>query len=68
MQPGLCADDVLNREKLIAYHDDYAKVMSKYGLQRGVRARKHDIFLQRSITVIWKRENEVLGNRRATTS
>ena len=33
----LCADDVLNREKLIAYHDDYAKVMGKYGLQRGVR-------------------------------
>lgn len=33
----LCADDVLNREKLVAYHDDYAKVMSKYGLQRGVR-------------------------------
>ena len=32
----LCADDVLNREKLVAYHDDYAKVMSKYGLQRGV--------------------------------
>lgn len=33
----LCADDVLNRAKLIAYHDDYAKVMAKYGLQRGVR-------------------------------
>lgn len=33
----LCADDVLSREKLVAYHDDYAKVMSKYGLQRGVR-------------------------------
>ena len=26
-----------SREKLVAYHDDYAKVMSKYGLQRGVR-------------------------------
>lgn len=33
----LCADDVLTREKLIAYHDSYAKVMAKYGLQRGVR-------------------------------
>ena len=33
----LCADDVLNRTRLIAYHDDYAKVMAKYGLQRGVR-------------------------------
>lgn len=33
----LCADDVLNREKLVAYHDDYAKVMERYGLQRGVR-------------------------------
>lgn len=29
----LCADDVLNRDKLVAYHDDYAKVMQKYGLQ-----------------------------------
>lgn len=33
----LCADDVLNRTRLIAYHDDYARVMVKYGLQRGVR-------------------------------
>ena len=33
----LCADDVLNRDKLVAYHDDYAKAMQKYGLQRGVR-------------------------------
>lgn len=33
----LCADDVLNRDKLVTYHDDYAKVMQKYGLQRGVR-------------------------------
>lgn len=33
----LCADDLLNREKLVAYHDDYAKVMERYGLQRGVR-------------------------------
>mgnify|MGYP000152656413 FL=1 len=33
----LCADDVLNRDKLIGYHDDYAKIMDKYGLRRGVR-------------------------------
>ena len=33
----LCADDVLTREKLVTYHDSYAKVMEKYGLQRGVR-------------------------------
>lgn len=33
----LCADDVLTREKMIAYHDSYAKSMEKYGLQRGVR-------------------------------
>lgn len=33
----LCADDLLNREKLVAYHDDYAKVMERYGLQCGVR-------------------------------
>lgn len=33
----LCADDVLNRDRLITYHDDYAKVMAKYGLQRGIR-------------------------------
>lgn len=33
----LCADDVLTREKLVAYHDCCAKAMEKYGLQRGVR-------------------------------
>ncbi len=33
----LCADDVLTREKLVAYHDSYTKAMEKYGLQRGVR-------------------------------
>ena len=33
----LCADDVLTREKLVAYHDSYADAMAKYGLQRGVR-------------------------------
>lgn len=33
----LCADDVLTREKLTAYHDSYAEAMAKYGLQRGIR-------------------------------
>ena len=32
----LCADDVLTREKLSAYHDSYAEAMAKYGLQRGI--------------------------------
>lgn len=32
----LCADDVLNRDTMIAFHDSYAKLMEKYGLQRGV--------------------------------
>lgn len=30
-------DDVLTREKLVTYHDSYARVMEKYGLQRSVR-------------------------------
>ncbi len=33
----LCADDLLTRERLAAYHDSYAAVMAKYGLQRGIR-------------------------------
>lgn len=33
----LCADDLFNRQTLIAYHDNNARVMAKYGLQRGVR-------------------------------
>ena len=33
----LCADDLLTRERLVAYHDSYATAMAKYGLQRGVR-------------------------------
>lgn len=33
----LCADDLLNRQKLIDYHDSYATVMMEYGLKRGVR-------------------------------
>ena len=33
----LCADDLFNRQTLIAYHDNYARVMTKFGLQRGVQ-------------------------------
>ena len=33
----LCADDLLTRERLVAYHDSYATAMAKYGLQRGIR-------------------------------
>ena len=36
----LCADDLLTRERLVAYHDSYAAAMAKYGLQRGVRGSK----------------------------
>lgn len=32
----LCADDVLTREKLVAFLDSYAKAKEKYGLQRDV--------------------------------
>lgn len=28
----LCADGVLTREKLVTYHDSYAKAIEKYGL------------------------------------
>lgn len=33
----LCADDVMARDKLIQYQDNYAAAMAKYGLERGVR-------------------------------
>lgn len=33
----LCADDMLNRQKLEQYHDTYADAMARYGLQRGIR-------------------------------
>ena len=33
----LCADGLLTRERMVAYHDSYAKAMAKYGLQRGIR-------------------------------
>ena len=48
----LCADDVLTREKLSAYHDSYAEAMAKYGLQRGIVARRHGIPPPPNITVI----------------
>lgn len=36
-RPRLCADDVMARDKLVAYQDTYAEAMGKYGLQRGVK-------------------------------
>lgn len=33
----LCADDVLTRDKMVAYHNGYSAIMEKYGLQRGER-------------------------------
>lgn len=59
----LCADDLFNRQTLIAYHDNYASVMAKYGLQRGVRGSeaRHTSTTQyyrdmkkRTMPLIWK--------------
>ena len=57
----LCADDVLNRDKMTSYHDSYAEALSKYGLKRGVRgsdARHTTAQYYRNI----KRETERLQN------
>lgn len=59
----LCADDLFNRQTLIAYHDNYARVMAQYGLQRGVRGSeaRHTSTTQyyrdmkkRTMPLIWK--------------
>lgn len=34
----LCANDVLTHEKLVSYHNSYAKEMQKYGLLHGIRS------------------------------
>lgn len=47
----LCADDVLNRDTMVAFHDSYAKTMEKYGLQHGVYGSEAPILQQPSITV-----------------
>lgn len=56
----LCADDLFNRQTLIAYHDNYARVMAKYGLQRGVRGSeaRHTTTMQYYRDL--KKKNEVL--------
>ena len=36
-RPRLCADDVVTRKNLDSCHDEYALVMAKYGLQRGIK-------------------------------
>lgn len=56
----LCADDLFNRQTLVAYHDNYARVMAKYGLQRGVRGSeaRHTTTMQYYRDL--KKKNEVL--------
>ena len=56
----LCADDLFNRQTLVAYHDNYARVMAKYGLQRGVRGSeaRHTTTMQYYREL--KKKNEVL--------
>ena len=56
----LCADDLFNRQTLISYHDNYVRVMAKYGLQRGVRGSeaRHTTTMQYYRDL--KKKNEVL--------
>ena len=56
----MCADDLFNRQTLVAYHDNYARVMAKYGLQRGVRGSeaRHTTTMQYYRDL--KKKNEVL--------
>ena len=56
----LCADQMFNRQTLVAYHDNYARVMAKYGLQRGVRGSeaRHTTTMQYYRDL--KKKNEVL--------
>ena len=56
----LCADDLFNRQTLVAYHDNYARVMTKYGLQRGVRGSeaRHTTTMQYYRDL--KKKNEIL--------
>ena len=58
----LCADDVLNRDKMVGYHDSYAEAMGKYGLKRGVRGSdaRHTSTAQYYRNI--KRETERLQN------
>lgn len=58
----LCADDVLNRDKMVGYHDSYAEAMGKYGLKRGVRGSdaRHTTTAQYYRNI--KRETERLQN------
>ena len=58
----LCADDVLNRDKMIGFHDSYAEAMSKYGLKRGIRGSdaRHTTTAQYYRNI--KRETERLQN------
>jgi hypothetical protein len=39
-RPRLCCDDVMAKVKLIEYQDSYGEAITKYGLERGEKARK----------------------------
>ena len=51
-RPRLCADDVMTRDNLEHFHDEYAVPMKKYGLKRGIRGSmarhvdQHDYYRQ----------------------
>ncbi len=50
--PCVYTDDVLTREKLVAYHDSYAKVIENTVCNGVYADQKHGIRLQLNITVI----------------
>lgn len=54
----LCADDLLNRQKLLGYHDSYATVMTEYGLERGVRGSE----ARHTTTTQYYREVQKMNN------
>ena len=54
----MCADDLFNRQKLIGYHDSYAKVMTEYGLDRGVRGSE----ARHTTTTQYYREVQKMNN------
>ena len=64
----LCADDLFNRQTLIAYHDNYARVMAKYGLQRGVRGSeaRHTTTTQ-YYRDIQKKNGSIFGSNKVKT-
>ena len=59
-RPRLCAEDVMARDKLIAYQTTYGEAMAKYGLQRGIDGSeaKH-ISTQQYYREVFVRKNEM---------